>query len=86
MRYARFMKRTTIMLPDEVDSQLRYAARRRGVPLAELAREAIVEYLHSDEPSTGLGFFDLGEAGVADGARHTARYVADAVVDGRRER
>jgi Ribbon-helix-helix protein, copG family len=35
------VKRTTVMLPDEIDARLRFEARRRGVPVAELIREAI---------------------------------------------
>jgi predicted transcriptional regulator len=80
------MKRTTIMLPDEVDTRLRYEARRRGVPLAELAREAIVRYLAETERDDEPAFFDLGEAGVPDGGRRGEEYVADAVVRHQRER
>lgn len=74
------------MLPDEVDTRLRYAARRRGVPLAELAREAIVQYLADAEPDDDLGFFDLGESDVTDGARAADSYVVDAIVRHRKER
>jgi len=45
MRYAVCMKRTTIMLPDEVDARLRLEARRRGTSIAEVAREAIEKEL-----------------------------------------
>ncbi len=35
------MRRTTIMLPDDIDARLRLEARSRGVSLAEVARELI---------------------------------------------
>ncbi|CAN5198688.1 hypothetical protein BH23ACT9_BH23ACT9_00440 [soil metagenome] len=54
------MKRTTVMLPEDVDAQLRYEARRRGVSLADLAREAIVAYLPAPSDDDALSFFDLG--------------------------
>ena len=81
MQYDRIMKRTTIVLPDDIDAQLRYEARRRGVSMTELAREAITAYLvePSDE-GRDLSFFDLGESDVTDGARHVDQYVAEAVV------
>lgn len=39
------MKRTTIKLPDSLDSRLRHEAERRGVSLSELTREAIENLL-----------------------------------------
>ena len=39
------MKRTTIKLPDALDSRLRHEAERRGVSLSELTREAIEDHL-----------------------------------------
>ena len=62
MRYARIMKRTTVMLPDDVEARLRLLARRRGVPLAEIVREAVVEYVADDPEPRSLSFI-----GVADG-------------------
>jgi predicted transcriptional regulator len=35
------MKRTTVFVDDEVIGALQAIARRRGVPLAEIAREAL---------------------------------------------
>lgn len=79
MRYDRIMKRTTIVLPDDVDAQLRYEARRRGMSITELAREAIAAYL-TDPRDDGrdLSIFDLGE-GVPDGGVNVDRYVAEAI-------
>jgi predicted transcriptional regulator len=68
MHYARIMKRTTIMLPDELDAQLRLEARRRGVSLADLAREAIGSYL-TDREHSPLSFIGLGEGELDDAGR-----------------
>lgn len=40
-----YVKRTTIKLPDEVDVRLRLEARRRGLTISELTREAIETHL-----------------------------------------
>lgn len=40
-----YMKRTTVKLPDDLDSRLRHEAARRGMTLSELTREAIEAYL-----------------------------------------
>lgn len=79
MRYADRMKRTTIVLPDDVDAQFRYEAGRRGVSLTELAREAIAAYI-VDEADEGweLSFFDLGE-GDLDSGSNVDHYVAEAM-------
>jgi hypothetical protein len=39
--YAEGAERTTVMLPGELDARLRFEARRRGVSIAELIREAV---------------------------------------------
>jgi hypothetical protein len=40
-----YMKRTTVKLPDELDVRLRLEARRRGMTISELTREAIETHL-----------------------------------------
>jgi predicted transcriptional regulator len=40
-----YMKRTTIKLTDEIDVRLRLEARRRGMTISELTREAIETHL-----------------------------------------
>jgi predicted DNA-binding protein len=40
-----YMKRTTVKLPDDVDARLRLEARRRGLTISELTREAIESHL-----------------------------------------
>ena len=39
-----YMKRTTVMLPDDLDALLRHEATRRGLTLSELVRGAIETY------------------------------------------
>jgi predicted transcriptional regulator len=39
------MRRTTVKLPDDLDARLRHEARRRGMTVSELTREAIETHL-----------------------------------------
>jgi hypothetical protein len=39
------MKRTTVKLPESLDSRLRHEAARRGITVSELTREAIETHL-----------------------------------------
>jgi Ribbon-helix-helix protein, copG family len=45
MAYGNHMEKTTIYLPDELQGQLRYEAKRQKRPQAELIREAVATYL-----------------------------------------
>jgi predicted transcriptional regulator len=40
-----YMKRTTVKLPDELDARLRLEAKRRGMTISELTREAVQSHL-----------------------------------------
>ena len=40
-----YMKRTTVKLPDEIDLRLRLEAKRRGMTISELTRQAIETHL-----------------------------------------
>ena len=40
-----YMKRTTVKLPDQLDARLRLEARRRGLTISQLTREAIESHL-----------------------------------------
>jgi predicted DNA-binding protein len=40
-----YVKRTTVKLPDELDVRLRLEAKRRGLTISELTREAIEAHL-----------------------------------------
>lgn len=39
------MKRTTVKIPDELDARLRHEAKRRGLTLSEVVREALEDHL-----------------------------------------
>jgi len=86
MRYSALVKRTTIMLPDEVDARLRFEARRRGVSIAEVAREAIEAHLPEPTATGRLGFFAIGEGGPADASERVDELVGQAVARRRRAR
>ncbi len=40
-----YVKRTTVMIPDEVDAKLRHLAQVRGTTVSELTREALEQYV-----------------------------------------
>jgi predicted DNA-binding protein len=72
------MKRTTIMLPDDVDARLRLEARRRGQSIARVAREAIERELPA--PTDGrLGFFAVGDGSPRDASERVDELVADGI-------
>jgi predicted transcriptional regulator len=75
MRYAGIMKRTTVMLPDELDARLRFEARRRGVSIADLAREAIASYL-PEPPAERFTFVGIGESAEHDTSERVDAEVA----------
>lgn len=85
MRYAYFVKRTTVMLPDDVDARLRVEARRRGVPIAEVVREAVERHLPVPEPGRLLSFFAIGEGGPPDASERVDEHVRRAVLRRRRD-
>lgn len=78
MRYAVCMKRTTIMLPDDVDARLRLEARRRGVSVAQVARDAIEREL-PPQPDGRLSFFAIGEGSPRDASERVDELVAKGV-------
>ncbi len=86
MQYARIMKRTTIMLPDDVLARVKHESQRRGTSVAEVVREAVER--HVDEPQAGepLSFFGVGEGGPTDASERVDEYVANALADRRRDK
>jgi ribbon-helix-helix CopG family protein len=72
------MKRTTVMLPDEVLARLRVESRRRGTSIAEIVREAVERHVQEPEPGP-LSFFAVGEGGPEDAAEHVDEYVRGAM-------
>jgi hypothetical protein len=79
MRYAICMKRTTLMLPDTLDDRLRREARRRGVPIAEVTRQALEHELPEPSTNGGLSFFAIGKGDPADAAANSEQWVSKAM-------
>jgi hypothetical protein len=67
------------MLPDEVEARLRLEARRRGLPIAEVVREAVERHLPAPEPGKPLSFFAVGEGGPPDASEQVDEYVPRAL-------
>jgi ribbon-helix-helix CopG family protein len=64
------MRRTTILLPDDLADQLDYERRRLNSSTAAIVREALTEYLAGGKSSVKrLPFVGLGRSGERDTAR-----------------
>ena len=59
------MKRTTVKLPDELDARLRHEAKRRGVTISDVTREAIEAHLAGGTPRALLAA-GAGRSGQSD--------------------
>ena len=79
MRYAICVKRTTIMLPDEIDARLRIEARRRGSSIADVAREAIERQLPAAPADGALSFFSIGDGSPKDASERVDELVSKSV-------
>jgi hypothetical protein len=75
------MKRTTVMLPDETEARLRLEAKRRGVSIAEVVREAVERHLPRREPGQPLSFTAIGESGLPDGSGRVDEIVLEAILE-----
>ncbi|MGH9008040.1 MAG: CopG family transcriptional regulator [Acidimicrobiales bacterium] len=73
------MKRTTIMLPDELNVRIRLEARRRGVSIADVAREAIDQHVPDPTRKGQLGFFAVGEGEPSDASERVDEFVSAAI-------
>ncbi|MGH7722134.1 MAG: ribbon-helix-helix protein, CopG family [Candidatus Dormibacteria bacterium] len=80
------MKRTTIMLPEDVDTRLRLEARRRRVSIADVVRVAVEQHLPRPPASHRLGFFSVGQGRPADASDRVDELVGGAVARRRRVR
>lgn len=79
MMYAScIMKRTTIMLPDDLDRRVRAEARRRGTSVAHVVRESVAQRFAERQTERRLGFFAIGD-GSEDGAHRVDDVVTDVV-------
>lgn len=76
--HARVMRRTTVMLPDDLDERIRLEARRRGVSVAQIAREALESYVAA-VPQGPLSFFGIGDGSPPDASERVDEYVVRAV-------
>jgi Ribbon-helix-helix protein, copG family len=79
MRYAVCMKRTTIMLPDALDYRLRREAKRRGISIADVARQAIERELPPTAEGGRLSFFAIGEGSSDDASERVDELVREAI-------
>jgi len=61
-----YMRRTTVKLPDELDSLLRHEAARRGVTVSHLTRQAIEEHLGARRGRRGFLAAGAGRSGRDD--------------------
>lgn len=64
------MRRTSIYLDADLDLRLKFESRRRGVPMADIVREAVREYLPAaaDTRPPGAGAFESGRTDTAERA------------------
>ncbi len=71
------MRRTTILLDDDLADQLDYERRRRNRSTAAVVREALTEYLAGGKTTpTTLPFVGLGRSGKRDTARNAEAILA----------
>ena len=71
------MKRTTISLPDELAAALEREARRRRVPVSQVAREALEAHLGRGAGGRDLSFKAIGRSGHRTTARDIEEILAD---------
>lgn len=70
------MRRTTILLQDDLADQLDYERRRRNSSTAAIVREALTEYLAGGKTARRLPFVALGRSGKRDTARKAESILA----------
>ena len=71
------MKRTTISLPDELAAAVEREARRRRIPVSQLAREAFEERLGRRAGRREIPFAALGRSGHRTTARDAEKILAE---------
>lgn len=70
-----YMKRTTIKLSDDLDARLRHEARRRGITISELTREAIETHLNGPAHRRMLMSAGSGSSGRTDISERIDEYL-----------
>lgn len=75
------MKRTTVKIPDDLDARLRHEARRRGITLSALTREALQAHLGTGERRK-LMAAGVGRSGQGDVAERIEEILDEEWADG----
>lgn len=74
-----YMQRTTVKLPDDLDARLRHEAKRRGVTISELTREAIETMLGHTPGRRRLIAAGAGASGQSDVSERIEEILASEV-------
>jgi hypothetical protein len=72
------MKRTTVLIPDDLAYLLDRERRRRGVSTAAIVREAIAAHFNISDKPRRIGFASLGHSGLPNLGRDFERYLDEA--------
>jgi predicted transcriptional regulator len=70
------MKRTTVSLPDDLAAALQREARRRRLPISQVAREALEAHLGRRGTARRISFAATGRSGHHDTARNVDAILA----------
>lgn len=71
------MKRTTVKISEELDAMLRHEAKRRGVTLSEVTREALESYFGLNGGRRRLLAAAAGRSGYTDTAARIEEILAE---------
>lgn len=71
------MKRTTILLPDDLAALVEHERRRRGLSTAAIVREAVAAHLSTVPAPRRLRIASLGRSGRSDGAARAEEILAE---------
>jgi len=80
------MKRTTISLPDRLAAAVEREAKRRRVPVSQIAREALEARLGVADERRSLAIAGLGRSGHRDTARNVEEILEAEWADDARSR
>ena len=74
------MTRIAITVSDEFDARISLEARRRGVFIADIAREALEQSVPGPTPTGPPGFFSVGEGEPLDACERVDEFAGAAIV------